>query len=184
MTTGKRGAAGEDDPLAPGDPERGDPAGLEPEPEDDDPAGLAPRRRPGARTPPVEMADRMALLAAAVRGGVGVLALFLSMLVLPAAQVTPILAGVSILMLVSGASACWSAGRREPRLARTARAFVWGLPIAGIVVVALTGILGAGSLGPSWSALRAAPTGAPTVRFEPTAAQGPREPPPPPAPAP
>ena len=135
-----------------------------------DTSNLAPRPRPSWRSrPAITPQDRAALLAAVVRGAVGVLTLFGSLLWLPAQPITPILAGVSILMIVGGATSTWKSGVREPRLARTARVFTWGMPIAALVVVALTGVLGAGHFGPTLRELtgRDRPTRAPTVHFEP-----------------
>jgi hypothetical protein len=111
-----------------------------------------PGPRPGYESPePVSFHDKAALVATAARALIGVMCLAVAVLYLPAAFVTPILSGVSVMMLVTGAYASWQVARREPRLRSYARMVWWGCPALGLLIFALMLILGPGSFGPDWA---------------------------------
>jgi hypothetical protein len=141
--------------------------------QDDLDSDLAPRPRPGWRSrreAPVDVHALPQMVAAVMGGGLGVVALTAALLYLPPHMSTPILAGVSILMITRGAYGAWRVGVAEPRLKRPARAFTWLLAGAALVVFAATAVLGPGGLAPDWSAVvgrSPPPAGAPTVTFQP-----------------
>lgn len=117
----------------------------------DSPSPIAPRPRPGFRSrPEVSTSDKAALVATTMRALLGVLCLGVAVLYLPSHMVTPILSGVSVLMIVSGSAGSWQVARREPRLFPYARVVYWGTPGLGVLVFVLMLIFGPGALGPSW----------------------------------
>ena len=140
---------------------------------DTDSDDLAPRPRPGWRSrrpDPVDVNALPQLFVAAMGGGMGVVALVAALLYLPPHMSTPVLAGVSLLMITRGAYGAWRVGSAEPRFKTPARVFSWGLPATALVVLALVGVLGVGGLAPDWGALLGPPQGPappPTVTFEP-----------------
>jgi hypothetical protein len=148
-------------------------------PDADDDADLAPRPRPGWRSRRDERqrggAERTHLFAAVLRAGAGVAGLFAALLYLPIQNVTPVLAGVSILMMVTGNTGAWRAVREIPALKRLPLVLTGGCAVATVAVVVLTLVFGAGSFGPLRDLKHrqhaaAAPTdddGAATVHFEP-----------------
>jgi hypothetical protein len=71
-------------------------------------------------------------------------------------MVTPILSGVSVLMVVSGALGTWQISRREERLKPYARVVYWGTPALAVLVFVAMLIFGGGALGPDWSSLTGA----------------------------
>ncbi|MBI1946066.1 MAG: hypothetical protein HYS27_10240 [Deltaproteobacteria bacterium] len=137
----------------------------DPEPAPDD-AELAPRARPGyrSRREGLDMTQKAALVAALVRVLAGLGGLGGTLLWLPITIATPVLAGVSTLMMVTGCLSVSKASRAVyPKLARIVAA---ACAAGALVVVALTATLGAGAFGPVRNAAPA-PVGAPTVTFEP-----------------
>ncbi len=138
-------------------------------PDDEDDAGIAPRPRPGYRTPRPGggAAEKAQLFAGVLRAGAGCAGLFAALLYLPIQAVTPILAGVSILMMVTGCTSTWRAVRDAPSLKLVLRVLVAGCAAVTLLTLLLTWILGAGSLGPL-AQLKAerARAGSPTVHFE------------------
>lgn len=141
----------------------------------DEDSGIAPRPRPGWRSPrpaPVDAQAWPQLVVAAIGGALGVLGLFAALLYLPPHPSTPILAGVSILMVTRGAYGAWKVGVAEPRVKGAARAATWSLSGSALVVLAVTAVLGAGALAPAWGDLLGPPRrtpAPPTVTFEPPA---------------
>jgi hypothetical protein len=137
-----------------------------------DDSDLAPRPRPGFKSRRADPIDPNAwphLTAACIGGGLGVLALAAALLYLPPHMTTPILAGVSILMITRGAYGAWKVGAAEPRVKAPARVAVYGMTGAALVVMVLTVVLGAGGLAPDWGDVLGAPRArpAPTVTFQP-----------------
>ncbi|OGQ11930.1 MAG: hypothetical protein A2138_22445 [Deltaproteobacteria bacterium RBG_16_71_12] len=133
-----------------------------------DDADLAPRPRAGYRSRPagLEMTQRAALMAALVRVAAGLTGLAGTLLWLPITIATPVLAGVSILMMVTGCSSVSKATRSVyPRLTFMVAA---ACAAGSLIVVALTAVLGAGAFGPVRNQA-APPAGPPTVTFEPPA---------------
>lgn len=107
-------------------------------------------------------------MVAALGGGLGLLSLAAALLYLPPHMTTPILAGVSILMITRGAYGSWRVGASEPRVKKPARVATWGLAGGAVVVMILTGILGAGGLAPDWGQILGEPrrpAPAPTIEF-------------------
>lgn len=134
----------------------------------DNSSPIAPRPRPGYRSErPIRLSDRASLVATSARALLGVLCLGVAVLYLPSHQVTPILSGVSVLMIVSGSYACWQVGRREERLKPYAQVVYWGAPILGALVFVVMFAFGAGSLGPSWDSLVGREAPLPTIRYQP-----------------
>lgn len=115
-------------------------------------SSIVPRPRPGFKTrrPEVSAHLKAAFFAAAFKSSVGVFCLATSVLYLPAHKVTPILSGVSLMMLVLGCHALWKVGRDEPRLARYTRPLLWAFPLASLLVFGLMLLVGPGGLGPTW----------------------------------
>jgi hypothetical protein len=112
---------------------------------------IAPRSRPGYRSPRPAPSQKMALIAHVTRGLVGVVCLGAAVLYLPVHFITPVLSGVSFVMIVTGALGAWRCGRADPQIARIAQISTWGLPILSGLVFILMAIFGAGGLGPDWT---------------------------------
>lgn len=118
------------------------------------PSPIAPRPLPGYRSRgPIRTSDKAALVATTARALLGVVCLGVAVLYLPPHMVTPILSGVSVLMIVSGSYAAWQLGRREERLLPYVRVVYWACPVLGVLVFVAMFAFGAGVLGPSWDAL-------------------------------
>ena len=114
-----------------------------------------PGPRPGFKSrdePGISLAEWTALVATAMRALVGVAGLAVSSLYLPPAKVTPILMGVSVMMVVSGSYSAFQLWRRQPALRFYCRLVWWGAPILCGVAMVLLAIFGAGSFGPDWAA--------------------------------
>lgn len=129
---------------------------------------IVPRPRPGYRSRPegVPTRTKAALVAAVMRALIGVVSLATAVLYLPVHMVTPILSGVSVVMIVTGTYSVWRVGVAEPRLRQPTRVLAWVMPALTVLVFVVMAVLGAGSLGPDWGALGGAPEGDGTVRFE------------------
>jgi len=113
-----------------------------------------PRPRPGFQSrdePEVSWSERAALVATATRALVGVLCLFVAALYLPPSMVTPVLMGVSVLMIVSGAYSAWQLVRRVPTFRFYGQLVWWGTPIAAVIIFVLLFVMGGGAFGPNWS---------------------------------
>lgn len=137
---------------------------TDPPPEDD--AELAPRPRPGFTSQPagLDMTERAQLAAALVRIIAGLGGLGGTLLWLPITIATPVLAGVSMLMMVTGCASLQKATRHAlPRLARIA---VATCAAGTLLIIGLTVTLGAGAFGPVRNQ-PPPPTGPPTITFEP-----------------
>lgn len=120
----------------------------------DSPSSIAPRPRPGYRSrAPVSMTAKASLVATTARALLGVISLGIAVLYLPPQMVTPILSGVSVLMIVSGSYAAWRLGRREERLLPYVRVVYYGAPALGALIFVAMFVFGAGFLGPSWDSL-------------------------------
>lgn len=140
-----------------------------------DDAEHAPRPRPGYRSRrAAEGAFETAQLAAGVlRASLGAAGLFAAILYLPIQTATPILAGVSILMMVTGCTSTWRAVRNAPpRLRRIPLFLMSACALSTLMSVVLTLVFGAGAFGPVPAAREQArqealKEAAPTVRFEP-----------------
>ena len=120
-----------------------------PTPADD--AGIAPRPRPGFRSrpqPQVDPYEKARLFAGMTRAALGCVGFFASLLYLPIQMVTPVLAGVSLLMMVTGSTSVWRAVREAPSLKMLPRAVALLCTVVAMVSVILTMVLGAGALGP------------------------------------
>jgi hypothetical protein len=88
-----------------------------------------PGPNPGFVSPePISVNDKVAMIATAARSFFGVLCLGVAVAYLPPAFVTPILTGVSVMMIVTGAYAAWQVARREPRLRIYGQMVWWGCP--------------------------------------------------------
>lgn len=117
-----------------------------------DASGIAPRPRPGFKSrAPVSNSDKAALVATTLRALLGVLCLGVAVLYMPSHMVTPILSGVSVLMIVSGSMGAWQVGRRDERVLPYARMVYWACPALGLLVFVAMLVFGAGFLGPSWN---------------------------------
>lgn len=129
------------------DADKPQPAAAPGPPEDD----LAPRPRPGFRSkrePQVDAYEKARLFAGMLRAALGCVGFFASLLYLPIQMATPILAGVSLLMMVTGSTSVWRAVREAPALKMLPRAVALLCVAVAAVTVVLTLILGAGALGP------------------------------------
>ena len=129
---------------------------------------IVPRPRPGYRSQPQGIAPRVKaeLIAATLRALIGVVALATAILYLPTHMVTPILSGVSVIMVVTGTYSVWRVGIAERRLRGITRALSWVMPALVVLVFVLMAIVGPGGLGPDWSELGGRPSDEGTVRFE------------------
>jgi hypothetical protein len=108
--------------------------------------------------------DTARLFAGSVRAALGCVGFFASLLYLPTQMATPILAGVSMLMMVTGTLSVWRALLLAPHLRVVPRVVAGLCVLVTAATVALTLALGAGALGPlSDLKERAANDG--TVRF-------------------
>jgi hypothetical protein len=115
-----------------------------------DDAGIAPRPRPGfrSRPDPVDPYEKARLFAGMTRAVLGCVGFFASLLYMPIQMVTPVLAGVSMLMMVTGTTSVWRAVREAPQLKMLPRAVALMCTVVAIATVVLTMVLGAGALGP------------------------------------
>lgn len=140
-----------------------------------DDAGIAPRPRPGWKSRPasIDAFQKASLFAGVLRAALGAAGLFASLLYLPIHTATPILAGVSILMMVTGSTSSWRAVRQAPPAYRKIPLYLaGGCAVATAASVVLTLVFGAGTFGPIAAAREQAREDArssapPTVRFEP-----------------
>ncbi len=137
---------------------------------DDAATDIAPRPRPGFRSrreAPIDVNAAPQMVAAAMGGSLGVVALAASMLYFPPHAVTPVLAGVSVLMITRGAYGAWKVGVAEPRLKTAARICTWGLPAGALAAFLAAAVLGPGGLAPDWTAIVGGPPprATPTVTF-------------------
>jgi hypothetical protein len=104
-----------------------------------------------------------ALFAGVVRAIVGLLGFGASLLMLPIHQATPILAGVSVLLVVTGNVSAWRAIEGSRALRIVFRALVGLSLVTLLAITAATAVWGAGALRPK---APPADDGPPTVRFE------------------
>lgn len=115
---------------------------------DDD---IAPRPRPGFRSRRSDVipgGEKAHLFAAVLRAAAGCVGLFAALLYLPVQPVTPILAGVSILMMVTGSTSSHRSVRDVPALKRIPLFVIGACGVVTALTIVLTLVLGAGSLGP------------------------------------
>lgn len=131
---------------------------------------LAPRPRPGWRSRDrTAGAEKAHLFAGVMRAGAGCAGLFTTLLYLPIQTVTPVLAGVSILMTVTGCTSSWRSVANVPALRRVPLLVVGGCAVVTAVTLVMTMVLGAGSLGPLKDLKRQHQSASePTVSFRPT----------------
>lgn len=133
------------------------------------PPTIVPGPRPGYRTPrpvaDITTHTKAALAAALMRAGVGLVCLAAAALYMPVHQVTPLLSGVAIVMIVTGTYSVWRVGIVERRLRRPTRVLAWLIPGLTLLLLAMMGILGPGSLGPEWRG-PTAPVFDGTIRLE------------------
>jgi hypothetical protein len=96
-------------------------------------------------------------VASAFKAAIGGVCLVVPLLWLPAHIATPIISGVAILMLVSGAYTAWRVGVADRRLKTWARVVIWSAVVVTLGAFAATAILGPGAFAPSWQDLAGAP---------------------------
>lgn len=134
---------------------------------------LVPRPRPGfesADAAPVRDPNLgLLLFAATLRASMGVLCLGVALLYLPAHMWTPILSGVSILMIVNGTTAVWRVGRDHVKSRGWTRPLVWAFPGLSLLIVLAALVFGPGVLGPDWRQVAQAAEAQQPARFEPAA---------------
>ena len=135
------------------------------EPPEDAPNDVAPRPRPGFRSKPDDSYDKARLFAGATRAILGCAGFFASLLYFPIVIATPILSGVSILMMVTGSLSVWRALLDAPALKNVWRAVAGFCALVALGTTAATVVLGAGALGPLRD-LQAAPPDDGAVHFE------------------
>ena len=112
---------------------------------------IAPRPRPGFRSRPDDVirgGEKAHLFAGVFRAAVGAAGLFAALLYLPIQPVTPVLAGISILMMVTGSTSSWRAVRDVPALRRVPLFVIGACSVVTALTLLSTLLLGAGSLGP------------------------------------
>jgi hypothetical protein len=138
----------------------------------DDADDIAPRPRPGFKSRAggvIPGGEKAHLFAGVLRAAAGCVGLFAALLYLPIQPVTPILAGVSILMMVTGSTSSSRAVRDVPALKSVAVFVIAACAVVTALTLGLTLVLGAGSLGPfahmSHGAVPAS-TDDGTIRFE------------------
>jgi hypothetical protein len=130
-------------------------------------ADLAPRARPGFKSrpaPSISTTSMAGLFAGVVRAVVGLLGFTAALQLLPVHMATPILAGVSVLLVVTGNVSAWRAldGSRALRLVFRTLVAISMLVLLAVTVATAT--LGAGAL--RKRPLPPPDEGPPTVRFE------------------
>ena len=124
-----------------------------------------PSPRPGFRSHPVDNYDKARLFAGATRAVLGCAGFFASLLYFPIVIATPVLAGVSILMMVTGSLSVWRAVLEAPALKPAWRAVAGLCGLVTVATIAGTLVLGAGALGPL-ADLKAPSRDDGTVQFE------------------
>jgi hypothetical protein len=95
-------------------------------------------------------------MASAFKTAIGGVCLVVPLLWLPSHVATPIITGVSILMLVSGAYTAWRTSVADRRLRLWARVVIWSAVVITLGAFAATAILGPGAFAPSWEDLTGA----------------------------
>lgn len=108
---------------------------------------LSPRPRPGYETPAAPLLTT-ALFASLLRTFVGVFCLGIALLWFPGQMWTPILSGVSILMVVNGALAVWKCVRRAEAHKVFSLVLVWGPVVVALGIIGFAMVFGPGRLGP------------------------------------
>lgn len=109
--------------------------------------------------------DKAQLFAGSVRAVFGCAGFFASLLYFPTQIATPILAGVSILMMVTGTLSVWRALLETADLRIVPRAVAGLCVLATAITLVFTLALGAGALGPLRDLKATAPVDG-AVRFE------------------
>lgn len=129
---------------------------------------IVPRPRPGYKSRPqgIPTRTKAELVAAVMRALIGVVSLATAVLYVPTHMVTPILSGVSVIMVVTGTYSVWRVGVAEPRLRHLTRPLTWAIPALAVAVFVAMLVVGPGALGPDWSDLAGEPAYDGTVRFE------------------
>ncbi len=139
-----------------------DPDAVHPQTDDD----ASPRPRPGFRSQRAEVVavELAGLFAGVLRGTVGMLGFFASLLLLPVHTLTPILAGVSVVLAVTGNVSAFRAVTRGTRMRIVPTAFAIVCVVAAATTVLLTVVVGAGAF--RARSVAQAPDGPPTIQFE------------------
>ena len=108
---------------------------------------FSPKHDPGFKSAPDSLdGNALArLVAGSVETCFGVIGFFVSVLMLPSTVFTVVLSGVSIVMVSKGTYNVWSASRIESRLRFWARLFIWGGPLALMIILILLALLGPGA---------------------------------------
>ena len=139
---------------------------------DDDDSELAPRPRPGFRSSRDRTAggEKAHLFAAVMRAACGAAGLFAALLYLPIQNVTPVLAGISILMMVTGSTSAHRSVQNAPALQKVPFYVMGACALVTALTLVLTVVVGAGSLGPlhDLHTLKRAASPSGTVSFRPT----------------
>jgi hypothetical protein len=149
------------EPAAPSDPS--DPVSSAGGADED----LAPRPRAGFRSrpaPTVGAQEMAAVFAGVLRAVIGLVCFFAALLYLPSTPATPVLTGVSLVLVVTGNLSVFRAARGLAQLKILPRALAAGSGVVVVVCVALTAVLGAGAFRPVPPPHEAPPT----VRFDST----------------
>jgi MFS superfamily sulfate permease-like transporter len=128
-------------------------------PDDDDGPPLPQRRWDGS-----DGLVTAALVAGVVRGGLGVVAFVGALLFLPIHFATPILSGISLLMMVTGCTSLMRVSRDDPRAKMVLKAMALLCAITVAVTMLLVVVMGAGAFAPQALPSLPAPTDS-TVRF-------------------
>jgi hypothetical protein len=125
---------------------------------------LAPRPRPGFRShSDFDTAAKTQLAAGVMRAVLGAVGFAASLLYVPVTMATPILAGVGVLMMVTGTTSTWRAARLGPR--RATHVVLAFCAVAVVVSCALAAWLGPGAFSPVRGMSH--PSDGPVIHFEP-----------------
>ncbi len=132
---------------------------------------LAPAPRPGYRTPRaapggISTTQMAALFAGVLRACLGLLGFFAALLYLPVHQATPILAGVSVLLVVTGNVSVFRAIDGSAGVRRLFKGFAAMSLLVLLASTALVIVLGAGAFRPRPPVTQQQDEGPPTVRFQ------------------
>lgn len=134
--------------------------------DDDEPTStdLGPVPRPGFRSSPHASSPSVAtpriapqstpvistahVVAGAVRAVVGVICFAVALLYLPTTMATPVLAGVSLLMMTSGTYSLWRELREFPQKRTLVKVLIVAVVVAVVVPVVGVVVFGAGAFSP------------------------------------
>lgn len=139
--------------------------------DNDDDTGAAPVRRPRIRALAQQSSTLSVELGAHVlRAILGAAAFCGALLLIPITFATPVLAGISMLMMVTGCTGTSGVLRNRPSSRRIGHVVIGACAAVVVVTLILVGVWGAGAFAPHTQTV-SSDLGDGTIRFEPPASR-------------